>query len=109
MAGNEVGRCFHIKSGVKKVCGLSIFIWIISMDFVLGSTEKTMGEHEINGGKKTLLGLDCADDLTVFDTVNGKMNDCVDISRARGARIGLTFNGRSTKSLKLGKCEVCTG
>ena len=35
---------------------------------------KTMGEHEINGGNKTLLGLDCADDLNVFDIVNGMMN-----------------------------------
>ena len=37
------------------------------MDFVLRSTGKAMGDHAINGERKTLLNLDYADDLSSLD------------------------------------------
>ena len=43
--GNEVRGWFCIKSGVKRVCVQSPFIWIILMDFILKSTGKAMGDH----------------------------------------------------------------
>ena len=36
------------------------------MDFVIRSTGKAMGEHEIEWGRKTILDLDYADNLSVL-------------------------------------------
>ena len=55
--GNEVSNWFCIKSGVKKGCVLSPFIWIILMDFVLKSTGKSIGDHVIKWGGKKAPGL----------------------------------------------------
>ena len=45
--GNEVSSWVCIKLGVRQGCVLSPFIWLILMDFVLKSTGKAMGDHEI--------------------------------------------------------------
>ena len=55
--GNEVSNWFCTKSGVKQGCILSPFIWIILMDFVLGSTGKGIGDYQIKWRGKTFLDL----------------------------------------------------
>jgi len=65
--GNEVRSWFCIKSGVKQGCILPLFIWIILMDFVLRNTGEAIGDHGIKGGGKTLLDLDYAYYLGIFD------------------------------------------
>ena len=77
--GNDVGSGFCIKSEVKQGCVLSPFIWIISMDFVLKSTGKTMREYEIKCGRKTFLDLNYADDFSILDESISKMNDLLEV------------------------------
>ena len=74
MVGNEVSSWFCIKSGVKQGCVLPPFILIILMDFVLRSKGKEMREHRIKWGRKTLLYIDFADDLSIQDESLSKMN-----------------------------------
>ena len=45
------------------------------MDFVSRSIEKVMGEPGIKWGRKTLLDLDYADDLSILDESVSKMNE----------------------------------
>ena len=73
--------------------------------FVLRSTGKTIGDHGIKWGGKTLLDLDYADDLSILDESVSKMNEFLEILRVRGARIGLKINVEKTKSLRLGTSE----
>ena len=54
-------------SGVTQGCVIAPIIGIILMDFVLRSTAKAIGEHEIKWGSKTLLDLEYADDLSILD------------------------------------------
>ena len=75
--GNGVSRWFCIKLGVKQVCVLSPFIWIILMDFVLRSRGKAMGHHRIKWGGKTLLDLDYTDDLIKLDEIVSKISSSV--------------------------------
>ena len=86
--GNEVSSWFHIKSGVKQGCVLSPFTWIISMDFVLQSRGKAMGDHGIKWGGKTLLDLDYADVLSILDKSVSKMNELLEVLRVQDARKG---------------------
>ena len=53
-------------------------------------------------GKKTLLDLDYADDLSILDESVRKMKDFLEVLRVQGARIGLKINVKKTKSLRLG-------
>ena len=87
--GNEVNSWFCIKSGVKKGCILSPFMWIILMEFFLRSTGKAMGDHGIQWRGKTLLDLDYADDLSILKENVSKMNKLLDVLPVQGARIGL--------------------
>ena len=49
--GNEVGSWFRTKSGVKQGCVLSLFVWIILMDFV-EAQERQWEITESNWGGK---------------------------------------------------------
>ena len=98
----EASSWVCIKSGIKQGFVLSLFIWIISMDFVLKSTGKAMGNQGIKWGEKTLLNLDYADDLSILDESVSKMNEVLEVSRVQGTRIGLEINAKKTKSLRLG-------
>ena len=75
---------------------LSPFMWIILMDSVLRSTGK------VKWGRKTLLDLDYADDLSILDERVSKMNELFEVLRVQGAKIGMKINLKSTKSLRLG-------
>ena len=68
--GNEVSSWFCIKSGVKLGCGLSPFIWIILMDFVLRSIGKAMGDHGIKWGGKSLLDFPYPGDILMLNFEN---------------------------------------
>ena len=97
--GNQISSWFRMKPGVKQGSVLSPIIWIILTDFVLRNAGKTMGEHGIKWGRKTILDLDCPNDLSILDF--GKMNELLEVLRVQGARIGLEFNLKKTKSLRL--------
>ena len=99
--GNEFSSWFRIKSGVKQCCILSPFIRIILMDFVLRSTGKAMEDHWIQW-ENTLQNLDYADDLSIFNQSVCKLNEFLEVFRVQGARIGLKFSVKKTKSLWLG-------
>ena len=103
--GNEVSSWFCIKSRVKQGCVLYPFIWIILMYFVLRRTGKTMGDHGIKWGWKTLLYLDYADDLSILHESVSKMNKLLEVLKVQGARIGLKIDVQQTKSLRLGISE----
>ena len=45
------------------------------MDFVLRRTGKTIGDHRIKWGGKTLQDLDYSDDLSILDEFVIKMNE----------------------------------
>ena len=62
------------------------------MDFVLRSAGKATGDHGIKWGGKTLLDLDCADDLGILDESVSKMNEFLEVLRVQGARIGFKIN-----------------
>ena len=49
------------------------------MDFVLRRTGKTIGDHGIKWGEKTLLDLDYADDLSILDEIVSKMNELLEV------------------------------
>ena len=87
--GKEVSSWFCIKSGVKQGCFLSLFLWMILVDFVLRSTGKAMGDHGNQWGGKTLLSLDYADDLSILDESVSNMNELLEVLRVQAARIGL--------------------
>ena len=82
---NEVSSWFFIKSGVKQGYFLSPFICFILMNFVLNSTGKAMGDHEIEWGGKTLPDLDYADYLSISDESMSKMNEHLEGLRVQGA------------------------
>ena len=103
--GNEVSNWFCIKSGFKQGCVLSLFIWIILMDFTLRSTGKAIGDHGIKWRGKTLLDLDYADDLSILGESVSKMNGFLEVLLVQGAKIGLKINVKKTKSLRLGISE----
>ena len=71
------------------------------MDFVLRSTGKTIGDHGIKWGGRTLLDLDYADDLSILDESVSKMNEFLEVLRVQGAKISLKINVKKTKSLRL--------
>ena len=75
------------------------------MDFVLRSTGKAIGDNGIKWGRKTLLNLDYADDLSILDESVSKMNELLEGLRVQEARIGLEINVKKTKSLRLGIIE----
>ena len=75
------------------------------MDFVLRSTGKVIGDHEIESGGKTLLVLDYADDLNILDERMSIMNEFLEILRIQGAKIGLKINVKKIKSARLGISE----
>ena len=56
-------------------------------------------------GNKTLLDLDCTDDLSILDENVGKMNQLLEVLQVQGARIFLKINVNKTKSLRLVKIE----
>ena len=56
-------------------------------------------------GRKNLLDLDYADDLSILDQNMSKMNEILEVLRVQGARIGLKINVKKTKSLRLGISE----
>ena len=72
------------------------FQWIILMDFVLRSTGKTMGDHGIKWGGKTLLDLDYIDDLSILDKSLSKVDELLEVLRIQGARLGLKINVKKT-------------
>ena len=90
--GNEVSNWFCIKSGVKQGCVLSLFIWIILMEFVLKSTGKAIGDHGIKWGGKTLVDLDYADDLSILDESVSKMN----VKKTKSLRLGISEDEQVT-------------
>ena len=49
------------------------------MDLVLRITGKTMGDHGIKWGRKTLLDLDYADDLSILDESVSKINELLEV------------------------------
>ena len=69
---NQGSSWFHIKSGVKQGCVLSLFIWITLMSFVL--TGKAMGEHRIKWGRQTFLDLGYANELSILDESMSKID-----------------------------------
>ena len=87
--GNEVSSWFCVKSGVKQGCVLSPFIW----------------RPPNQMGRKTLLDLDYADDLSMLDESVSKMNEFLEVLRVQSAKIGLKINVKKTKSLRLGTSE----
>ena len=103
--GNEVSNWFCIKSGVKQgLCSIPLY-----MDHFDGLCLK---EHRKGNwrprnqmGRKTLLDLDYADDLSILDESVSKMNEFLEVLRVQGARIGLKINVKKTKSLRLGISE----
>ena len=101
MICNEVSCWFRVKSGVKQGCVLSLFIWIILIDFVLRSTREAIGGHGIKWGGKILLDLDYADDLSILAESVGKINELLEGLRVQGARIGLRIDVKKTKSPRL--------
>jgi len=48
---------------------------------VLRSIVKAMGDHGIKWGRKTLLDLDYADDLSILDESVSKMNELLEVLR----------------------------
>ena len=84
--GNYLSSWFHIKSGAKQYCLLSLLIQIILMDSVLKSTGKAMGEHGIKWRTKTFQDLDYADDLRILDESVSKMNELLEVLRVQCAR-----------------------
>ena len=58
------------------------------MDFVLRSSGKSIGDHGIKWGGKTLLDLNYADDLSILDESVSKMNEFLEKLRVQGARMG---------------------
>ena len=72
------------------------------INFVLRSTGKPIGDHGIKWGRKTLLDLDYADDLSILDESVSKMNEFLEVLRVQGATIGLKINVKKSKSLRLG-------
>jgi len=98
---NEIRSWFCIKSGVKQACVLSRLKWIILMEFDLRSTARAMGKHLIQWESRTLLNLDYADDLKILDENVSKMNELLEVLRAKGAVIGFKLNVKKTKSLRL--------
>jgi len=56
-------------------------------------------------GRKTLLDLDYADDLSILYESVSKMNEFLKVLRVHGARICLKINVKKTKSLSLGISE----
>ena len=75
------------------------------IDFVLRSTGKAKGDHEIKFGVKNLLDLDYADDLNILDESVSKTNEFLKVLQVQGAWIGLKINVKKTKSIKLGISE----
>ena len=78
------------------------------MDFVLRSTGKAMEDHGIKWGGKSLLDLDCADDvltISILDESVSKMNQFLEVLWVQGAKIGLKTNVKKTKLLRLGISE----
>ena len=71
------------------------------MDFDLRSTARAMGKHRIQWRSRTLLNLDFADDLKILDENVSKMNELLEVLRAKGGVIGFKFNVKKTKSLRL--------
>ena len=70
------------------------------MDFVLRSTGKAIGDHEIKWRGKTLLDSDYADDLNILGESVSKMNEFLEVLQVQGARIGLKINVKKTKFIK---------
>jgi hypothetical protein len=72
------------------------------MDFILRSTAEAMGEHGIKWGKKILLELDYANDLSILDKNVSDMNELLEVLRVQGARTGLKINVKKIRLLRLG-------
>ena len=89
------------KPEVKHGCVLSPFKWIMRMDFVLRSTGKTIVDHRIKWGGKTLLDLDYADDLNILDESVSKMNEFLEVLQNYVARIGLKINVKKAQSVRI--------
>jgi len=75
------------------------------MDFVLRTTVKEVGKHEISWGSKTLVDIDYAHDLRILDENVSKMNEVLEVLRVEDARKGLKVNVKKTKSLRVGIIE----
>ena len=56
-------------------------------------------------GRKTLIDLNYADDLSILDEGVSKMNKLLDVLRVQVAKIGLKINVKKTKALRLGITE----
>ena len=56
-------------------------------------------------GRKTLLDIHYADDLSILDESVSKMKELLEVLGVQGARIGLKINVKKTKSLSLGISE----
>ena len=87
---------FLLNKKVSRVVFYPPFVWIILMDFVLRSTGKAMGDHGIKWGRKTLLDLGYADDLSILDESVIKMNEVLEVLRVQSTRIGLKINVKKT-------------
>ena len=64
-----------------------------------------MGEHKINRGSKTLLDLDYADDLIIFDENASRTSELSEVVRVQGTKTRLQIYVKKTNSLGIGMSE----
>ena len=60
-----------------------------------------MGDNGLKQGKRTLMVLGYADNLSILDESMSKRNYLLEVLRIRGARICLKINVKKTKSRRL--------
>ena len=86
------------------MCSLPFYI-NHSDGLCLKEHKKGQGRPRNQMGKKTLLDLDYADDLSILDESVRKINEILEVMQVKSARIGLKINIQKSKSLWQGISE----
>ena len=92
---------FDIKTGVKQVCILSHFLFLITIDFIM---TKAMDDPSfgIEWGQKRLADLDFADDISAISHSLAGIQQITNNIETFWTKIGLRINCEKTKAMKIG-------
>ena len=98
--GNTLTEPFTVLSGVRQGCLLSLFLFLLVMDWIMKETTKDQARGIQWTLSKHLEDIDFADDVALLSQRHNNMTQKLESIRETAAMIGLKVNTQKTKSLR---------
>ncbi|XP_053390161.1 uncharacterized protein LOC128553077 [Mercenaria mercenaria] len=99
-----LSECFHVKSGVRQGCMISLILFLVTIDWVMKKTcDRPIGIQWIPFSQ--LEDLDFVDDLTVLSTKATNLQQKTNRLNNFANKVGLTLSSSKTKVLSINSTD----